>query len=58
MVLVTPYVVRAVARKELSQPDDGFADASLLGRFNRIYGVGGLPDPPENYRGKYGFILD
>jgi pilus assembly protein CpaC len=63
MVLVTPYVVRAVARKELSQPDDGFADASdpasvLLGRFNRIYGVGGIPDPPENYRGKYGFILD
>jgi pilus assembly protein CpaC len=63
MVLVTPYVVRAVARKDLSQPDDGFADASdpaqvLLGRFNRIYGVGGMPDPPDNYRGKYGFILD
>src|SRR4029078_4623330 len=37
MVLVTPYVVRAVAQKELSRPDDGFADASdpasvLLGR--------------------------
>jgi pilus assembly protein CpaC len=63
MVLVTPYVVRAVARKDLSQPDDGFADPSdpaqvLLGRFNRIYGVGGIPDPPDNYRGKYGFILD
>ena len=63
MVLVTPYVVRPVARKDLSQPDDGFADASdpaqvLLGRFNRIYGVGGMPDPPDNYRGKYGFILD
>jgi pilus assembly protein CpaC len=63
MVLVTPYVVHAVARKDLSQPDDGFADPSdpaqvLLGRFNRIYGVGGIPDPPDNYRGKYGFILD
>jgi len=63
MVIVTPYVVHAVARKELSQPDDGFADASdpatvLLGRFNRIYGVGGMPDPPDTYRGKYGFILD
>jgi pilus assembly protein CpaC len=63
MVLVTPYVVHAVAPKDLSRPDDGFADPSdpaqvLLGRFNRIYGVGGIPDPPDNYRGKYGFILD
>jgi pilus assembly protein CpaC len=63
MVLVTPYVVRAVAAKDLSRPDDGFADASdpaavLLGRFNRIYGVGGIVDPPDSYRGKYGFILD
>ena len=64
MVLVTPYVVRAVAQKELSRPDDGFADPSdpetvLLGRLNRIYGVGGGPDPSDkNYYGKYGFILD
>jgi pilus assembly protein CpaC len=63
MVLVTPYVVRAVAQKDLSRPDDGFADPSdpatvLLGRLNRIYGVGGLTDPPEGYRGRYGFILD
>jgi pilus assembly protein CpaC len=63
MILVTPYVVRAVAQKDLSRPDDGFADPSdpaqvLLGRFNRIYGVGGTTDPPENYRGKYGFIMD
>ena len=44
MVLVTPYVVRAVAQKELSRPDDGFAPASdsqsaLLARINRIYGL-------------------
>ena len=63
VVLVTPYVVRAVAEKDLSRPDDGFADPSdpatvLLGRLNRIYGVGGITDPPDNYRGKYGFILD
>jgi pilus assembly protein CpaC len=63
MVIVTPYVVHAVAPKDLSRPDDGFADPSdpaqvLLGRFNRIYGVGGTTDPPDNYRGKYGFILD
>jgi pilus assembly protein CpaC len=63
VVLVTPYIVRAVAQKDLSRPDDGFADPSdpasvLLGRLNRIYGVGGTTDPPDNYRGKYGFILD
>jgi pilus assembly protein CpaC len=63
MVMVTPYVVRAVAQKDLSRPDDGFADPSdpaqvLLGRLNRIYGVGGTPDPPDSYHGKYGFILD
>jgi pilus assembly protein CpaC len=63
MVLVTPYVVRAVAQKQLSRPDDGFADASdpgtvLLGRLNRIYGVAGKPDPKRTYNGNYGFILD
>ncbi len=63
MVIVTPYVVRAVAQKELSRPDDGFADAPdpatvLLGRLNRIYGAAGRPDPRGNYYGDYGFILD
>src|ERR1700737_2302217 len=43
MVIVTPYVVRAVAQKELSRPDDGFAPASdsqsaLLTRMNRVMG--------------------
>jgi pilus assembly protein CpaC len=65
MVLVTPYIVRAVSQKELSRPDDGFADASdpstvLLGRFNHIYGVAGKaePKPAGSYHGKVGFILD
>jgi len=66
VVIVTPYVVRAVAQKNLSRPDDGFADASdpatvLLGRLNRIYGVTKPKDPnvqQSNYRGNYGFILD
>jgi pilus assembly protein CpaC len=63
MVIVTPYVVRAVAQKNLSRPDDGFADASdpatiLLGRLNRIYGVPGKVNQAATYRGKYGFILD
>jgi pilus assembly protein CpaC len=64
MILVTPYIVRAVAQKDLSRPDDGFADPSdpaqvLLGNLNRIYGVGGKTDPPPDaYHGNYGFILD
>jgi pilus assembly protein CpaC len=64
MVLVTPYVVRAVAQKDLSRPDDGYADASdpagsLLGRFNRIYGgPGPAHAKPQHYRGDVGFILD
>jgi pilus assembly protein CpaC len=63
MVLVTPYIVRAVAQKDLSRPDDGFANASdpqadLLGSINRIYGVPGRTDPAQNYRGTYGFITD
>ena len=64
MILVTPYIVRAVPQKDLSRPDDGFADASdpaqvLLGNFNRLYGVGGKTEPPhDTYHGNYGFILD
>ncbi len=63
MVLVTPYVVRAVAQKELSRPDDGFAPASdsqstLLARINRITAL-----PPASIRsgptsGNFGFIID
>ena len=65
MVLVTPYIVRAVAQKQLSRPDDGYADPSdpktvLLGQLNRIYGSTGKADvrPASDYHGKYGFILD
>jgi pilus assembly protein CpaC len=64
MVLVTPYIVRAVAEKNLSRPDDGFADPSdpqtvLLGRLNRIYGkAASKVEQKRDYHGKYGFILD
>ena len=63
VVLVTPYIVRAVAQKDLSRPDDGFAapsdpQADLIGNINRIYGVPGRTDPARNYRGTYGFITD
>jgi pilus assembly protein CpaC len=63
MVLVTPYVVRAVAQKELSRPDDGFAPASdaqstLLAQINRIYGTAGRIDPIETCKCSFGFIID
>jgi pilus assembly protein CpaC len=63
MVLVTPYVVRAVAQKELSRPDDGFAPSSdsqstLLAQINRIYGVSARVEPVGNYQPNFGFIID
>lgn len=63
MILVTPYIVRAVAQKDLSRPDDGFAassdpQADLLGSINRIYGAPGRSGPTRSYRGAYGFITD
>ena len=63
MVLVTPYVVRAVAQKELSRPDDGFAPASdaqsaLLARMNRIYGIAAHVDPVTGKQFNFGFFID
>ena len=63
MVIVTPYVVRAVAQKELSRPDDGFAPASdsqstLFAQINRIYGVPGRVEPVGSYQSNFGFIID
>ncbi|WP_429040761.1 type II and III secretion system protein family protein [Bradyrhizobium elkanii] len=63
MVIVTPYVVRAVAQKELSRPDDGFAPASdaqsaLLARVNRIYGVAARGEPIGATPVNFGFIID
>jgi pilus assembly protein CpaC len=63
MVLVTPYVVRAVAQKELSRPDDGFAPVSdsastLLARINRIYGVAARAEPIGSQQDNFGFIID
>ncbi len=64
MVLVTPYVVRAVAQKELAKPDDGFAPSSdlqsaLLARLNRIYGIAARIEPVGgSAQGNFGFIID
>jgi pilus assembly protein CpaC len=62
VVMVTPYVVRAVAEKDLSRPDDGFAPASdsestLLAQINKIYGVA-VRTPVASCRCSFGFIID
>ena len=63
MVIVTPYVVRAVSQKELSRPDDGFAPASdaqstLFAQINRIYGIPAHAEPIGSLQGNFGFIID
>jgi pilus assembly protein CpaC len=63
MVIVTPYIVRAVAQQELSRPDDGFAPASdaqsaLLAQINRIYSIPVRVESVGSFRGKLGFIID
>jgi pilus assembly protein CpaC len=63
MVLVTPYIVRAAAQRELSRPDDGFAPASdaqstLLAQITRIYGLAGRVEPVGSFQGNFGYIID
>ncbi len=62
VVIVTPYMVRPTARKNLARVDDGLAPATdlkanFLGHLNRIYGKGtALPD--GGLKGDYGFIVE
>jgi pilus assembly protein CpaC len=63
VIIVTPFIVKPTAEKNLSRPDDGFADASdpqavFLGKVNRVYGPPGKKDPRRQYHGSYGFIMD
>ena len=62
MVLVTPYIVRAVAQKDLSRPDDGFAAlgsaGGSAGQHQSHLRRSGPRRAARNYRGTYGFITD
>jgi len=63
MVLVAPYIVRAVAQKDLSRPDDGFASASIRRPICWAASIASTAfraasEPARNYRGTYGFITD
>ena len=63
VIIITPYLVKPVARTALARPDDGFNASSdqssiLFGRLNRIYGVQGTPAPQGTYQGRFGFIYE
>lgn len=62
VIIVTPYLVRPVARQALARPDENFnapTDSAgfLLGRVNRIYGTKEGNLPQGRYRGNPGFIF-
>jgi pilus assembly protein CpaC len=61
VVIITPYLVRPVARNELSKPDDNFNPPSdgagiFLGRVNRVYGTMQTSLPAGRYHGVVGYI--
>jgi len=65
VIIITPYLVKPVARSALATPDQGYATASdaqgiLLGNINRVYGVQGSssPDASYQYTGRFGFIFE
>jgi pilus assembly protein CpaC len=63
MIIVTPYIARAIAPSEVARPDDGFADATdpqavLLGRVNKLYSTRSNPQAIQNWKGRFGFIQD
>ena len=61
VIIATPYLVKPVARNELSRPDDNFNPANdgasfFLGKVNRVYGRMETQLPPGRYHGAIGFI--
>lgn len=61
VILVTPYLVRPVARNKLAKPDDNFNAASdgagnFLSRVNRVYGTMKTDLPNGRYHGVVGYI--
>ncbi len=61
VIIVTPYLVRPVARNKLNRPDDNFNAASdgagiFLGKINRVYGTMQTKLPAGRYHGVVGYI--
>tara|TARA_R110002124_G_scaffold1051_7_gene5519 strand:- start:1874 stop:3319 length:1446 start_codon:yes stop_codon:yes gene_type:complete len=63
VIIVTPYIVDPVSRKEIALPTDGFVPASdmdtvLMGRLNATYGVKGAAPTDKKLEGPVGFVVD
>ncbi len=63
VIIITPYLVKPVARSALATPGDGYstssdAQSNLLGDINRVYGAKGAKAPAGTYQGNYGFIIE
>ncbi|MEG6508454.1 type II and III secretion system protein family protein [Methyloligella sp. 2.7D] len=65
VVMVTPYIAKAVAKSKLTAPDEGFGwasdvNADLMGQMNRIYGRHPEPAaiPAGPMGGDVGFIVE
>lgn len=62
VVIVTPYLVKPVAQRDLAKPLDGLMEstdrsANFLGHLNRIYGTESAA-PMGDLKGDYGFIVE
>jgi pilus assembly protein CpaC len=62
VVIVTPYLVRPTARRDLARPDDGLAPATdmkanFMGHLNKVYGKSPAM-PSGGLKGDYGFIVE
>ncbi|BCG83247.1 type II and III secretion system protein family protein [Mesorhizobium sp. 113-3-3] len=61
VIIITPYLVKPVARNDLAKPDDNFNAASdgaamFLGKVNRVYGTMQTDKPNGRYHGVVGYI--
>jgi pilus assembly protein CpaC len=61
VIIITPYLVKPVARNDLAKPDDNFNPPSdgagmFLGKVNRVYGTMQTDKPNGRYHGVVGFI--
>lgn len=64
VVIVTPYIIKPVARSKLARPDDNFqpstdAQAILMKKMNRIYAPSRAAAPaPAGHPARVGYVLD
>jgi len=63
MIIVTPYIAKAVSANALARPDENYADSNdpqawLLGRVNKLYSTADNPEAAKRFSGRVGFIHD